>query len=171
MHATMQATKIIVERRFPLDLRQSISSIRELYETGKRERWDPDKDVPWDAFDRSAYGAATLDAARRVWSRRAWIEYTGLAETPALGRGGASGAGARQQPLQLAPYLQHQQLPDRVGVCHDNGLAWQHQHQPLALELDQRLAHRAAADIQHRGQLFFAQRLAGLEAAVEDRVA
>ena len=35
MHATMQATKIIVERRFPLDLRQSISSIRELYETGK----------------------------------------------------------------------------------------------------------------------------------------
>jgi hypothetical protein len=25
-----------------------------------------------------------LEAARKVWSRRAWIEYTGLAETPAL---------------------------------------------------------------------------------------
>jgi hypothetical protein len=80
----MQPTPILVERRFPLDLARSIGAIRELYEAGKASRWDPERDVPWAAFDRAAHGAAALEAARRVWSRRAWIEYTGLAETPAL---------------------------------------------------------------------------------------
>lgn len=80
----MQPTPILIERRFPLDLARSLGAIRELYETGKTARWDPARDVPWATFDRGRYGAAALDAARRVWSRRAWIEYTGLAETPAL---------------------------------------------------------------------------------------
>jgi hypothetical protein len=80
----MQPTPILVERRFPLDLARSIGSIRELYEAGKTSRWDPERDVPWAAFDRAAHGADALDAARQVWSRRAWVEYTGLAETPAL---------------------------------------------------------------------------------------
>jgi hypothetical protein len=80
----MQPTPILVERRFPLDLAQSIGSIRELYEAGKTARWDPVRDVAWQAFNRGAYASAVLEAARRVWSRRAWIEYTGLAETPAL---------------------------------------------------------------------------------------
>jgi hypothetical protein len=80
----MHPTPILVERRFPLDLAQSLGSIRDLYETGKTARWDPERDVAWAAFDRAAHGAAVLEAARKVWSRRAWIEYTGLAETPAL---------------------------------------------------------------------------------------
>lgn len=79
-----QRTSINVERRFPLDLRQSDQAIRELYEAAKRGRWKPDADIPWEKFNASAYDAATLDAARKVWSRRAWLEYTGLAETPAL---------------------------------------------------------------------------------------
>jgi hypothetical protein len=82
--AAPHPTPILVERRFPLDLSQSIGSIRDLYETGKRTRWDPERDIPWDEFDRDRYSAAVLQGARAVWSRRAWIEYTGLAETPAL---------------------------------------------------------------------------------------
>lgn len=77
-------TPIMVERRFPLDLHRSIQSIRELYETGKQQHWSPGKDIDWDKLDPSAYSPAQLEAARQVWSRRAWLEYTGLAETPAL---------------------------------------------------------------------------------------
>jgi hypothetical protein len=80
----MQPTPILVEKRFPLDLAQSIDSIRGLYEAGKTSRWDPVRDIAWDTFDTARHGAPALAAARKVWSRRAWIEYTGLAETPAL---------------------------------------------------------------------------------------
>lgn len=80
----MQPTPILVERRFPLDLSDSIDAIRELYEAGKRSRWDPERDVPWAELDLSRHSQPVREAARRVWSRRAWIEYTGLAETPAL---------------------------------------------------------------------------------------
>lgn len=79
----MQTTPILVERRFPLELKRSIISIRDLYESSKAGRWMPDKDIAWDRFDATASEAAR-DAARLVWSRRAWLEYTGLAETPAL---------------------------------------------------------------------------------------
>ncbi|MGD9943325.1 MAG: hypothetical protein AB7L76_00270 [Burkholderiaceae bacterium] len=82
--AAATPTRIHVERRFPLDLSQSIASIRELYETAKRSRWDPTKDIDWAALRAAGHDAALRDAARRVWSRRAWVEYTGLAETPAL---------------------------------------------------------------------------------------
>lgn len=77
-------TPIMVERRFPLDLRRSILSIRELYEAGKQQRWIPEKDIAWDRLDPAAWPPAVREAARQVWSRRAWLEYTGLAETPAL---------------------------------------------------------------------------------------
>lgn len=82
--ATSVPTPILVERRFPLDLHRSIQSIRDLYETGKQQRWSPGKDIDWDSLDRSGYSSDVLDAARQVWSRRAWLEYTGIAETPAL---------------------------------------------------------------------------------------
>lgn len=75
---------ILIERRFPLDLAHSITSIRDLYDTSKRARWDPNEDVAWPSFDPGAYDEDTLAAARLTWSRRTWIEYTGLAETPAL---------------------------------------------------------------------------------------
>ena len=77
-------TPILVERRFPLDLAHSITSVRDLYDTSKSARWDPGEDVEWPSFDAGAYDEETLAAARLTWSRRTWIEYTGLAETPAL---------------------------------------------------------------------------------------
>ncbi|WP_156913912.1 hypothetical protein [Comamonas badia] len=83
-HRGATPTPLMVERRFPLDLHRSIQSIRDLYETGKRQRWSPNKDIDWDKLDPSTYSPTQLEAARQVWSRRAWLEYTGLAETPAL---------------------------------------------------------------------------------------
>ena len=77
-------TPLAVERRFPLDLRRSIVSMRELYETGKQQRWVPERDIDWQQLAAAQLPAQVREAAQRVWSRRAWIEYTGLAETPAL---------------------------------------------------------------------------------------
>ena len=77
-------TPLYVEERFPLDLNCTIAPIRALYEAAKLARWDPYRDIAWEGFSPSRFEARVLDAARRVWSRRAWIEYTGLAETPAL---------------------------------------------------------------------------------------
>jgi hypothetical protein len=77
-------TAINIERRFPLDLHQSTNAIGELYELAKRGRWNPSADLPWATFNPAAHAAEVLQAARKVWSRRAWLDYTGLAETPAL---------------------------------------------------------------------------------------
>ncbi len=78
------STKILVENRFPLELKRSIVSIRELYETAKQQRWNPETDIAWTQFTPQNYDAAAIDAGRLVWSRRAWLEYAGLAETPAI---------------------------------------------------------------------------------------
>ncbi|GAA5232471.1 hypothetical protein FOZ76_00325 [Verticiella sediminum] len=83
MHSPAEQTRIPVEQRFPVALRRSIDSIRELYETGKRERWQPQTDIAWAAFRAEGYDAAALAAARLTWSWRAWVEYAGLTETPA----------------------------------------------------------------------------------------
>lgn len=76
--------EIPVERRFPLHLEPSICTIRALYDEAKQARWDPERDIPWSRFDPSRYSPETLAAARLSWSRKAWIEYGGLPETPAL---------------------------------------------------------------------------------------
>jgi transposase len=76
--------EIPVERRFPLHLEPSIGSIRDLYDQAKQSRWDPERDIPWASFDPSRYTPAVLAAAALSWSRKAWIEYGGLPETPAL---------------------------------------------------------------------------------------
>src|SRR6185312_13735605 len=76
--------EIPVERRFPLHLEPAIGSIRDLYDTAKQSRWDPERDIPWSGFDPSRYGPEVLAAARLSWSRKAWTEYGGLPETPAL---------------------------------------------------------------------------------------
>jgi hypothetical protein len=76
--------EIPVEQRFPLHLEPSIRTIRQLYDRAKQSCWDPERDIPWDSFDRSRYSPQVLAAARLSWSRRAWTEYGGLAETPAL---------------------------------------------------------------------------------------
>ncbi|MBP6018688.1 MAG: hypothetical protein KA735_04290 [Burkholderiaceae bacterium] len=82
----MQATttKILDERRFPVSLTETITPIRELYDCGKQERWNPEVDILWKTLDLGKYDADILEAARLTWSRRAWVEYAGLCETPAL---------------------------------------------------------------------------------------
>jgi hypothetical protein len=76
--------EIPIERRFPLHLEPSITTIRELYDRAKQSRWDPERDIPWAAFEPSRYSAEILAASRLSWSRKAWTEYGGLPETPAL---------------------------------------------------------------------------------------
>lgn len=75
---------IPTERRFPLHLEPAIRSIRDLYDEAKQARWDPERDIPWARFDASRYSPEILAAARLSWSRKAWTEYGGLPETPAL---------------------------------------------------------------------------------------
>jgi hypothetical protein len=72
------------ERRFPLNLRPALRDIRDLWEQANQLPWDPDRSIPWDDFDPSQYTREQLDAARLYWSRRAWTEYTGTAESPAV---------------------------------------------------------------------------------------
>jgi hypothetical protein len=60
----------------------SLAEIRALYDEAKEGCWDPQRDVPWERFDPSAHQPDALAAAALAWSRRAWVEYTGLAETP-----------------------------------------------------------------------------------------
>lgn len=74
----------LVERRFPLHLEPHIQTIRGLYHQAKAAHWDPEKHIPWVKFDASAYTPAQLRAAALSWSRRAWTEYGGLPETPAI---------------------------------------------------------------------------------------
>jgi len=76
--------EIPTERRFPLHLEPAIRTIRDLYDEAKQSRWDPERDIPWASFDRTRYSPEMLAAARLSWSRKAWTEYGGLPETPAL---------------------------------------------------------------------------------------
>lgn len=82
--ARRPGVKPLIERRFPLHLGPTLLTVRELYEAGKKGRWDPDKHIPWKQFDSEAYAPETRRAAALSWSRRAWSEYTGIAETPAI---------------------------------------------------------------------------------------
>ena len=74
--------------RAPLSARCCTSpthAIRAALRDRQGEHWNPDTDMPWAAtLRRRCARAGVRAAARRVWSRRAWVEYTGLAETPAL---------------------------------------------------------------------------------------
>jgi len=76
--------EIPTERRFPLHLEPAIGTIRDLYDAAKQARWDPERDIPWHSFDHARYSAEVLAAAALSWSRKAWTEYGGLPETPAL---------------------------------------------------------------------------------------
>lgn len=78
------ALRTFVEQRFPLQLSPQISQIRALYDAGKAGRWNPQRDVPWQDLQVSNYPAELQAAMRLCWSRRAWVEATGLTETPAL---------------------------------------------------------------------------------------
>ena len=51
---------------------------------GEGLAWNPETDIAWSRFDASAYSAPVREAARLVWSRRAWGAYPGLGENTAL---------------------------------------------------------------------------------------
>ncbi len=72
----------IAEKRFPLNLGQEMPRVARIWSVAKAATWDPLTDIPWDQFDITKYTEEELYAARVFWSRRAWSEYTGLAESP-----------------------------------------------------------------------------------------
>ena len=74
----------LTEKRFPLKTRHEVPAISELWRKSKQMAWDPVTDIPYATFDRSKYSQEQLDAARLGWSRRAWTEYTGIIESPAM---------------------------------------------------------------------------------------
>ena len=75
---------LLVEQRFPLEMTATLSDIRELYDSGKAGRWNPHRDIDWNALAPDSYDEPVRHAARRTWSRLVWTEATGLTETPAL---------------------------------------------------------------------------------------
>ena len=72
------------EKRFPLNLHPVLPDIRALWDLSNKLAWDPATAIPWDKFDASKYSKEQLDAARLYWSRRAWTEYSGTSESPAV---------------------------------------------------------------------------------------
>jgi len=76
--------KRFLERRFPLRFTTENPILRELYHQAKGLRWNPETDIAWSRFDAAAYPPAVREAARLVWSRRAWGTYPGLGENTAL---------------------------------------------------------------------------------------
>ena len=76
--------KRFAERRFPLRFEPEVPAIRELYSQAKGFRWNPETDIAWSRLDPSGYAREACEAARLVWSRRAWGVYPGLGENTAL---------------------------------------------------------------------------------------
>ena len=76
--------RLLVERRFPLEMSVTLPDIRELYDNGKAGRWNPHRDIDWNALSPDSYDQPVREAARRTWSRLLWTEATALTETPAL---------------------------------------------------------------------------------------
>ncbi len=74
----------LVERRFPLHLAPVMPTVRDLYDTAKAAHWDPERHIPWARFDAKRHSVEQRAAAALSWSRRAWTEYGGLPETPAI---------------------------------------------------------------------------------------
>ena len=74
----------ITEQRFPLNLNDDIPGVSKVWTAAKGSTWDPYKDIDWKKLDLSKYTPEQLYAGRLFWSRRAWSEYTGLAESPVV---------------------------------------------------------------------------------------
>ena len=74
----------LLEKRFPLKTRHEVPAISELWRKSKQMTWDAVTDIPYADFDKAKYSTEQLDAARLGWSRRAWTEYTGIIESPAM---------------------------------------------------------------------------------------
>lgn len=76
--------RMLVEQRFPLQMNTSLPEIRALYNSGKAGRWNPHKSIDWTRLQPGRHDEAERKAAALTWSRRSWVEATGLTETPAL---------------------------------------------------------------------------------------
>ncbi len=107
-----------VERRFPLRFEADLPVVRELYEQAKRSRWNPVSDIPWDRFDPGRYDAETLQAARLVWSRRAWSTYPGLSESTALLIRLCLESGARRMDSKLFLSLRAAEEAKHLEACY-----------------------------------------------------
>lgn len=81
---TLPPSHLLIERRFPLEMNVTLPEIRGLYDSGKAGRWNPMRDIDWNGLAADRYDEPVRRAARRTWSRRLWVEATGLTETPAL---------------------------------------------------------------------------------------
>ena len=82
MSTPAAVTRIPVEYRFPLHLEPSVETVWDLYNDAKRTAWDPAAAIPWGTPIPGTQ--ADRDAARLVWSHRAWLAYGRLSESPAL---------------------------------------------------------------------------------------
>ena len=72
-----------VERRFPCASHPRDPPAR-VYAQAKGLRWKPRDGIAWGRFDPAVYAHPVREAARLVWSRRAWGTYPGLGENTAL---------------------------------------------------------------------------------------
>jgi hypothetical protein len=72
------------ENRFPLDLQPSRPAVWEAYEQSLTQRWDPEDPMFWNASEIESCDLEERRAAALVWSHRAWVEFTGIAESEAL---------------------------------------------------------------------------------------
>src|SRR5215471_15549454 len=150
LRAYQTQEKRFVERRFPLRFEPEVPAIRELYSQAKSFRWNPETDIVWNRLDLARYSPETREAARLVWSRRAWGAYPGLGENTALLvrfclESGAIGMDAKLflsfRPAEEAKHLEACfLLADRLGGYHTDpgreGLARASNHPFAQMALD-----------------------------------
>ena len=73
-----------VEARFPLHLTSTRPSMWQAYEASLDEVWDPEDQTIWNGFDADRYAPEARQAAALVWSHRAWVEHSAIAESEAV---------------------------------------------------------------------------------------
>ena len=76
-------SKMLIERRFPVRLGQQVKPLEDAYRREKSANWNPVSDIPWDLLEVNGLEQRDRDAARLMWSRRLWVAYGYLSETPA----------------------------------------------------------------------------------------
>jgi len=76
-------SKMLIERRFPVRLGQKVELLEDAYRTEKSANWNPVSAIPWGLLEVNGLEQRNRDAARLMWSRRLWVAYGYLSETPA----------------------------------------------------------------------------------------
>lgn len=74
---------IPTERRYPLDLSVRLPELRSAYYESNAAIWDVEKDFAAQDHGIDHLEADACTAAAVVWSRRAWLEFAGIAESEA----------------------------------------------------------------------------------------